>query len=456
MRMKKFTFILAILISTIIASGQDNTALQLKINNMQESYFYLLNRTDKLSKSFISSSQSFDYSSILKNALAVQKLDSALYQVYAAETDSWINDSKDEYSYDSRMNNTVWSEKKWDESSSMWQEESRTEITYNENDQVNVMEMYYADDTWGEMVLESRTEAYYNAEGRLDSILHYGIEAGNPSVVEARQTYQFNEAGQLVQMDLTAVEEDEGEEYVISMVYLYFYNDEGKINIVNINIFEGDVQYPYSDTRYFYDNSGRLSASEEKVVNLSTLLFQNSSRTGYEYNESGDVSVETSFIWDADSGEWAEYEQDEYTYSTTSFSEVKFPNYLQLWGINEPSMTPANAISEINTYSMIEEEWSLSERTQFFYSDETSTGVRDIPRTFVSTYPNPATENVTFTWNGYNQLSLELYTATGVKVLEKQIHSGMEVPVSLLTNGIYIYRLLDKNLALQSGKLIIK
>jgi hypothetical protein len=69
-------------------------------------------------------------------------------------------------------------------------------------------------------------------------------------------------------------------------------------------------------------------------------------------------------------------------------------------------------------------------------------------------YPNPASDHVFVKWDGFRQLSLEVYQVTGAKAMELLVYPGKEISISHLQKGIYIYKLLNNRQIVHSGKLI--
>lgn len=454
--MKKSTFLLFVLLVAIYANGQQPQNLQQKIKEMQATFARFTMQTKHFSKMNFPLKPGMQKNSLLKNALALQKLDSVIYQNYIVESETWHNQSKDEYLYNSELNNTAWIEYDWNVTGNTWQDTAKVELEYNSESRVNVMNIYSKDDTSGEFVLDVRSEAYYNPEGRLDSIIHFVVVSENTLEEEGRQVYHYNETGQLVQMDFTTIVEDEEGEYLQSMRIVYTYTNEGNMDTFSWYFADPEGDFLYSKTTYFYDESNKLIASEDSTIGYVTSLFEPSLRTDIEYNAEGDVSTETFSFWYPEAEAYITEIKNEYTYTTTSLSEVIFPSYLQFWGPVEESISYSHAVAEVVTHYNMAGGWVPTERSLFYYSEGTATGTRELLEAQVLVYPNPATDNITLTWNNYRQLMFEVYHMTGAKIIEKQVSSGMTVPVSNLTDGIYLFKLKKENQTVYSGKLIKK
>jgi hypothetical protein len=450
--MKKFTFLLSLLLIAAMAHSQSNQPTEAKIRKAHEKFTRITGQTShflRLAKSSVNNHFSDQLS--LKSLTETVKLDSTIYMYMEEGSGVWLNDLKDEYHYNAQMQNTQWLEKDWDASGNTWMDYGRVELEYNSEGRVSAMESYYYDDDTQGLVLESRIVAFYDAEGKPDSILHYSPESENVWVLEAKQTYHYNAAGQVIRMDFISEEEDE----VSTISFVYTYNNAGLMENSSMYFIDEDMEFLYSETKYTYDSNGRRITSEFSSLNFFTFMVELSSHTDYEYNAAGDVSVETTSSWEEE--KWEIDYKDEYTYGTTDFSEVIFPTYFHMFGVNDVTVTFNKVPTEIITSEWVDGSWLPTEKIVFYFSSGTATNVQQLQTFEISMFPNPASEHVSFRWNGsYEQLSLEIYQITGAKMLEKNISSGIEVPISQLNNGMYFYRLMNRQQTVHTGKLIKK
>ena len=401
-------------------------------------------------------SQSINQESILKGAAAKQKLDSTVTRVINSETQVWQNDNKDEFVYDSNLKNTAWFSKEWNLTSKKWEIWIKTELGYDNKNRVNSMLMYEKDSITQVLVASSKFLIFYNSEGMQDSTLTYFTEDGGVKwSLEMKQINYYNASKQLIKVDVWALDEEKGK-LMLSMKVAYTYTAAGKIQTSTTNyIMEGE-EITWSKIVYNYDGSNKLTSSENWQLNFMTFALEKTSRDSYQYNAVGDVSVEIYSTWNGTS--WIEKEKDESTYSSTNFSDVVFPQFIGLLGIGESTEFNYNkAIAGTNTFEMSNGNWKNTERKVFYYSTGTSTSIDETSNSLFTVYPNPASNSVSFRWNGnYESLSLELYQITGVKAMEQIIYPSSEISVSRLENGIYFFRLLNGQQTLHAGKLIKK
>lgn len=79
-----------------------------------------------------------------------------------------------------------------------------------------------------------------------------------------------------------------------------------------------------------------------------------------------------------------------------------------------------------------------------------------IPVVKTSVYPNPTTENVNFDFNKDVNANLVIYNINGQQIATSQINGNhAEYNASALANGTYLYRIIDGNTILSSGKFAV-
>lgn len=441
-----------------MASTQNKENLQMKIRQANEKFSKITQRTALLSK--LAERQSLNQESRLKSVAATQKLDSTVSRVLITATQTWQNDYKDEFIYNSEFKNTSWLEKEWNLSTKTWDLSSKTELGYDNQKRVNSMLMYDRDSLTQKLIASSKFLVFYNSEGIQDSTLMYSSEtAGASWILDMKQINHYNVSKQLIKTDIWAPDEESGV-LTLSMNVVYTYTATGNIKTSSTNYVMDGSEMLWYKTEYNYDGAGKLISSEFSMLNFFTFTMEKSSRNTYQYNASGDVSVEINSTWNVTS--WVEENKYEYSYNATNLSDVIFPTYTSLismvdfFGLNSTNLgTSSKAIAVMNTSEMLNGSWKNTDKTTFYYSSATSTNIVEFGNTLFSVYPNPANEHVNFNWKGnYESLSLEIYQNTGSKVLEQITYSGKPVSISKLGNGVYFYKLLNGQQIMHTGKMI--
>jgi hypothetical protein len=126
-----------------------------------------------------------------------------------------------------------------------------------------------------------------------------------------------------------------------------------------------------------------------------------------------------------------------------------------LYEIDAVEFVTTKIITSTNEYEMIDGSWKNTDKTAFYYSGGTSTNINEIENSVVSVYPNPASESINFSWKGNHEaLSLQIYQITGAKVIEQTVYSGRPVSISHLEDGVYLYKLLNGQQNVKTGKMI--
>ncbi|WP_372947843.1 T9SS type A sorting domain-containing protein [Mariniphaga sp.] len=456
--MKKFTLFLAIMAVVLFANGQSAELLQKRMDVAKKKYaqpasanFQLLNHS-KFQSAFILVSEKY-----LKSAAATMKLDSTVSQVWNDANQVLENETKEEFLYDSEMKNTMWLHSDWDNSSGTWDVWSKTEVDFNPDGTVSTMYIYESHEQGAEPSLINKLNAFYNDAGQLDSVQHWYALGPDTWVLEGRQHYLYDDSGRLTEMKVWSLEEDEGEEYMAAMRFVFTYTNSDRMETSSMFFLFEEEEILFFKTEYNYDGSGRLVFTEDLSLNLLFFELEKNARTDFEYNASGDVSTETYSLWDATSEEWIPDETDEYTYYDFNNSEVFLPSYLLFYGIVEEFQVPGKAVKEIETMEWNEGTSQLSAKTIFYYSAGTNTYADNLNKAGFSIYPNPASETVIFNWDSNQEkLNLEVFQIAGAKIFQRLINSGDPVSVSALENGIYLYKLQNGTETLHSGKLIKK
>ncbi len=474
--MKKFTFLLAFFVIAFTANSKISKNLQDKMVQMHEKNLKFSEMVKYAEKQINSKN------AVLKNAAAVQKLDSIVEQTLNTETQVWHKDTKDEYFYDSEIKNTAWKSSEWNPESGMWFISSQTDLGFDNQDMVNSLIFYNRDTEADPLIQYSKMLIYYNPDGLQDSVIMYSKIENDIWDLASKQIHHYNSSKQLIKTDIWAFDEDAGE--LISMQsVIYTYTESGKIESASTMFNMEGEEILYAKVEYNYDGSGNLTSEVTSAFSFFTFELENSSRYTYQYispgkvsvtiysnwvegtwldddktetqyNAAGDVSFEIYSTWNG--AEWVQDEKDEYLYGSANFSDVIYPNFYMLFGmIEEVELMFNKIITGMNYYEMIDGSWVYNGKSTFYYSSGTSTKIEETKNALFSVYPNPAAESVNFKWNGnFEKLTLEMYQITGAKVLEQTALSGKTVSLSKLEDGVYFYKLMNGKETVHSGKLI--
>jgi hypothetical protein len=314
-----------------------------------------------------------------------------------------------------------------------------------------------------------------------DSSLTYSTKTlGVTWILDIKNVSHYNASKKLIKTDMWMLDDQLGF-LTLDMNIVYTYTASGKIKAATTNIVDGADEMPLSKIEYYYDGADRLTSREFSKLNFFTFAFEKTSRDTYQYNASGQVTVEINSTWNGawvnkdkyestynaagdesvyiystwNGTSWIQKEKDEITYSTINFSEIAFPAIFYFYGVNEADFSPNKAVTVVNNFEMINASWKNTGKTTFYYSGGTSTNIMEYENSVISVYPNPATESVNFSWKGNDEaLSLQIFQITGAKVIEQPVYSGRPVTISHLENGVYLYKLQKGQQNVITGKMI--
>ncbi|MEE4285765.1 MAG: T9SS type A sorting domain-containing protein [Mariniphaga sp.] len=456
--MRNFTLFLALILVTLFTNGQKTETLQKRMETAKEKYTRLLSlRQSGVNHAKSPTNWNLSFEKTLKSAAATMKLDSTITKIWSDETQALEYDSKEEFVYDDEMRNTMWLHSDWIDISEDWHLWSKTEVDYNPDGTVGTMNIYESFEPGTEPLLINKLYSFYNEAGQLDSVQHWYTEDQQTWNLEGKQIYHYNASGQLTEMQMWSLEEDEGEEYMSVMRFVFTYTNSGRMETSSMFFLFDEEEMLFFKTFYYYDGSNRLTHTEDWTLNLMSFELEKDCRSDFEYNASGDLATDIYSEWDPADETWVENYTDEYTYYDFSNSEVLYPSHMLFYGIVEETPMFGKAVKEIETMEWIEGTQMLTEKTSFYYSAATNTFANQISEAKFSVYPNPSSDNVTFKWNEKQvNLSLEIYQVAGSKILEKHISSGIPVSLNGIDSGIYFFKLNNEKQTIYSGKLIKK
>lgn len=451
--MKNFTLLFVALLVVLFTTAQPTNLLIEKAEQAKER----LKQTEKAGMFLMDqkidgnlSSRNMDY--FLKNAAATHKLDSTVS--WTSETGiEWEYEWKEEFYYNESLRNNMWIDKEWDTITGSWYVYSQTEIEFDENGKVQTILSWYRDEPGAELLLESKMEPYYNSSGKLDSLYFYETEDGENWTLQMKQIYTYNSSDKISMVSFHVLEEG----VMMEAQWTTYTYEDGNLTLMQTYFMMEGQEYLTFETRMEYNSSNQLIIEEDWSLSYTTFELEKSSRIETEYNSAGDVETETWYDWDATTETWIETEKDEYIYGSLNYSDVLYPSTVFLYDYLavEMPMPDSKAISEIHTYLKTDADWLQTEKNAFFYSAAEASNAELVEKNNFDVFPNPVAEKVTFSWTeNHPQLLLEMYRMNGAKIMEQQIISGKPVDLKKLGNGIYLYKLINENETVFTGKLV--
>ncbi len=453
--MKRFTMVVALSVITLLAYTQNRTDFHQKMLKMKAKTDQIVQQAGLLSKTIRFAPPRS--SSLLKSA-PTQKLDSIVSWTYDKPGETFIYDWRDVYQYQydqiKPMRIVGVAEQEWDTDAKAWKTVDVTDFEYGTDDKISTLLEFELDVINDILGLVSKMEINYNADGKLESMLVSSYETGGEWKLDGENYFFYDASGRLSQWDIWALDDDEV--MTKSVIIRYAYNPSGQLITQSTYGFIGDVEMLFSKSDHSYNASGQLVTTIVSGLNFVSQEMENQRRTVYQYNTVGDVTIETDSKWNGTAGTWEDDEKYEYQYGALDFSEVAFLSFgSEIFGIGDPTFMPTKAISGDKSFDMEDGLWVQTDKSTYYYSAGTSTGIEGPETSSTGFYPNPAFDEITLTLNdSSNDLKLQVFQITGAMVLEQMVSSGERVSVAHLARGIYLIKLLNGQQTVYTGKML--
>ncbi len=392
-----------------------------------------------------------------KSTAATMKLDSITYQDYLAPAKSWEFSWRDIYLYDAQNRLYEILEKEWDAESNSMIVEWRTTIAYNAQGRISEIVDYTIDE--GEMKMSSRMECFWNNAGRIDSIVDYseGWDSGEMEL-SGYQKYFYDGNGRVTHISSYDYD-DELEAYAEMMRRKFTFNEAGRRIMTQMLIIdeEEEEEFVFSQTEFFYNAAGKLTASEYSGFNFATFQLEKRSRSEYDYDSDGD---QTASRWlDRVEEAWVLEDRDVISYHPTlKAAGVIFPFAVMTSLYEYDTNIDYNFLKlpmGSTSYEFQDGVESIDSRSLFHYTGLSNTLVGETVQTGFKLYPNPVAGQLHLGFDSsYDQLTLEVYHITGARVMQQYISANQAVDTETLRTGMYLYRLSNNGQVVYSGRFI--
>lgn len=385
----------------------------------------------------------------------------------------WDNISKEDYTYDENRHlaSTVYSD--WNGTG--WAKNWKFERTYDSKGNPLKNSGY----SWTGSVWEN----YYIAEFKFDSndrIMAFTSKVKFDGVWtnETKEGYSYNDAGNLTEFSQYRWENNQ---WVDHIEIKYTFDDSGN-QLQWVQYFwdglgwneDGKVDYIYNENNKI-TQSGWYAWSTElndwlyqgglKITydaNGNQILFEifnnelNTWKVESAYDDSGNKIAVTDYIWDEQSLKLVPSTKVEYFYETEfSFEDLILPAISEGFSFELDLFTSKMTRAAYSDWDGAG--WTFDYDYTLSYSDNILTGVKNLNMaTGVTTYPNPATDQVIFRIDDSSDgFTVNLYNIRGELVLSQVSYNNKTVSVESLNEGMYFYYI-SKDLNSYTGKFMVK
>ena len=374
-----------------------------------------------------------------------------LSTVWDAGSGQFIPGIKYENIRDQNGNRTSYTKYQWDTDSSKYLLSEKGDLTYDADGNRTSFTKYQWEQTTSEWILSYKEEFSFDANGNRTSFtslfwdmdsskwmgnykLEHTFDAGDNNTLTVR--YEWDGITSL----WIPVSKQESA-----------FDDNGYVTLQSESIWSADsgmwiMQGKYERT---YDENGFNTLSVS--YGWDDMLDQIVAWKRWESIPDSYGNTQTSIIsvWDIGKNDWVERDKTEYSFDYTY--------------TRQDLMTPlygAYKITRRIDYMFENDElksgeWKIINDFTYHYSD-LAVNVADISLVELSLYPNPATDYIQVEGDEFSgDTRIMMYNVSGKMVLNQVLDNGGRIPVSHLSEGIYVIRLVQGD-KVKTGKVMIE
>lgn len=380
----------------------------------------------------------------------MQQMDSYVYQEYDEATSQYVNRTKNVFGYDASGNNTSDTFYEWNAENELYVETGKQEFVY-ENGNLSQQIYFEWDTDAGEWVTIFRWLYSYNDDGLMSMAYSY-FWNGSVWEMAGKDQRTFDENGNLV-LRLLAWWDGTGSQWINSSKEEHSYNIDGNV-LVSTNyswdMFTNEWLNVSMD-EYAYNSGGTMISDTYREWNSVTQQWENTMLEEYTYDMNMNLVLIEENAWDGSM--WVESWKSEMTYNNDyTAGELLLP-----WYFEEVAGQMQHMLTNITDFGFNGFSYVPASNSDFIYSQVDITGIEEKEIQQALVYPQPAEEQVTFSWNNTDRLlELNLYDINGKIVSVQTIGNNTTIPVAGVTPGLYFYRLAGTSGTLLAGKLSIR
>jgi len=384
----------------------------------------------------------------------MQQMDNYVYQVYDASTSSWINNYKYEFAYDGSGNNTRSIGYYWNPDTDVYEIFGKEEFTYMNGNLTEKVD--YDWDADENIYLQTFKRTYdYNGDGDMTTA-YINFWNGSAWELAVKDERTYDAAGNMLQQ-IQSWWNPAGTEWNNSIMVENSYNGVGALLVSTSSNWDLIIEDWLNSNKneYTYNGSGQLTTIAYSVFHAGSSQWVNNFKEDFTYD--GNMNMVMLLASELINNQWFNFHKSDQAYNNTYTSnDVVLPWMF----VDESGMLgwmPVHMLTSTTDYNNTGGVFELTGRSQYNYSQVNLTAIAEPENSKARIYPQPATDWVTFGWDG-NQPApeLEIYNLNGKKVLIQQLDNQGSVNIGHLKPGLYFYRLLGNNQAVNSGKLSVR
>lgn len=317
---------------------------------------------------------------------------------------------------------------------------------------------------------DQRWDFAYNEAGQVETVLGY-IWSSGQWILDTRETVNYDGNGNAVEYQTQQRDENTGQ-WINDFRSTRSYSADNLLTTSTDFIWSGGVWVPISMTNFEYNQAGQLMMETDYVLNDNNQV--ESQRIQYEYDSNGNRIEQLIQTWNVawtnqirhlyayngnnqlveetiqsyQGSAWVNETRFEYSYSfTVERSNLKLPVYFY----NQNGEIDINALANSDEYRWIEESnrWELAANRQLSFSefDSAVTGYKEMVSAQLSVYPNPTTDGIRITTPSVGiPVQVEVYSLQGQLLLQQELTNQSFMSMDALAKGTYLIKIHADNL----------
>jgi len=307
---------------------------------------------------------------------------------------------------------------------------SKYEATYDSNNHETVHTDYTWDMATSAWVADTKKETTYNTSGKGTTSMDYTWQNGtNTWNLTGKTEYTYDTNGYLIQ------------------------EIESKLN-TGTSLLENDQKSVFSN-----DASGRDTLATSYAWNNGTMTWDLSGKIVIAFNTNGEIASVISYQWKSGTSTWEGQFKALYSYNGTNLSTLilyMWDKNLSAWvefTKTENAYDSSGDITVETSYLWNVNVWDKQSVATYYYSPAINTDVTDINTDSIHIYPNPVIDLLHIS-SITKTASVSIVDIIGKTIYKKQL-VGDVIDVSNLKSGIY-FLLISTETGRHTFKLIKK
>ncbi|MEI6577244.1 MAG: T9SS type A sorting domain-containing protein [Bacteroidota bacterium] len=413
-----------------------------------------------------------------------QKLDSVTSEMWVNSGNYWAKSSVTQYYYDGYGNLNQQINEHWDLQSAQWIKDNKVNYTFLYPHKPALIERYYWNLQTSSWKSSFKSVFTYDTAGDLLKLETFE-PAANPCEWVSVSSIEYSyDAWNFLISETHFIWDTQGNSWDLDRKLEYCYDESALLSIQTEYIWNlSTAQWEfYYKQEFSYDNNANLTADHQSYWDKPSNAWLPVMKTENEYNNNCQVVCKTEYDWDSFSNAWHAVNKTESSYepSGTLINECMFywDAELHLWLIQDknlfvysngfsfddlllPYSLPFAAsyfnfmLNDIVFCGYQNSNFLPAIKETFYYSTIALSGIDNLDDLNFNIYPNPALDYVIFSWKSVKpEYFIELYDLSARKVMDAKVARDNPLYLGGLSDGLYIYKLMDGKAIVKTGKIV--